>query len=171
MRRVLLKLFRNLLLACALAAVVAPSSACGTEAASSDALYVVDGYYPDHDPNADLARAKEQAAAHGKKILIVVGGDWCIWCEILDRFLARDEEAHAAFSEAFVILKVNMSQENQNREFLSQYRTPLGYPDFLILNANGEFLGAQNTDVLEQGPTYSSARMIAFAEHWRSQRR
>ena len=131
------------------------------------ALYVNDGYYPRANPYQDLERAIERATAENKRILIVVGGDWCVWCEILDRFLARDTEARAAFTTSFVMLKVNMSSQNRNVAFLSGFPDSIGYPDFFILESNGAYAGRQQTDALEANRDYDRDRMLAFARRWR----
>lgn len=134
--------------------------------AEPSALYVNDSYDPRANPYRDLERAIERATAENKRILIVVGGDWCVWCEILDRFLARDAEARAAFEASFVVLKVNMSSQNENVAFLSGFPESVGYPDFFILESNGAYLGRQDTGVLEANRDYDRARMIAFARRW-----
>lgn len=137
--------------------------------AQTTTLYVNDSYDPRANPYRDLERAIARATAENKRILIVVGGDWCVWCEILDRFLARDAQARAAFEASFVVLKVNMSSQNENVAFLSGFPESVGYPDFFILDGNGAYLGRQQTDALEANRDYDSGRMQAFARRWRRQ--
>jgi hypothetical protein len=64
----------------------------------SPALYVNDSYDPRANPYRDLERAIERASAENKRILIVVGGDWCVWCEILDAFRDYDRARMLAFA-------------------------------------------------------------------------
>jgi thioredoxin-related protein len=158
-------MFRALAVLVALLAV-APAAAAQTPAALR-ALYVNDGYDPGANPYRDLERAVERASAQNKRILIVVGGDWCVWCEILDRFLVNNADVHAVFAQSFVMLKVNMSGENQNAAFLSGFPRSAGYPDFFVLDSNGAYLVQQRTDVLEAGRDYDRAAMIEFARAWR----
>lgn len=134
--------------------------------ADTNALYINTRYDWRANPYRDLERAIEQASAQNKRILVVVGGNWCGWCEVLDRFLARDAEAHAAFERSFVVLKVNMSPQNENAAFLSGFPESRGYPDFFILESNGAYLGRQRTDALEAERDYDRTRMVAFAERW-----
>lgn len=129
-------------------------------------LYVNDGYDPRANPYRDLERAMTRAAAEDKRVLIIVGGDWCIWCEILDRHLASNADVYAAFERTFVIVKVNLSRVNNNQAFLSGFPPSHGYPDFFIVDSNGAYLGQQRTDVLEDGRGYNRERMLAFAERW-----
>ena len=41
-------------------------------------------------------------AAEGKHVLVDVGGEWCAWCHILDRFFAGDAEARALRDRNYV---------------------------------------------------------------------
>lgn len=154
--------------AIAVAALLAFSPAVHAETApTANALFVNDNYDPRANPYRDLERAIERATAEDKRILIVVGGDWCVWCEILDRFIARDAEAREAFQASFVVLKVNMSSQNRNVAFLSGFPDSVGYPDFFILESNGAYAGRQQTDALEANRDYDHSRMLAFARRWR----
>ncbi len=155
------------LVICAIFCAVAVEAHAQPTAPTTTSLYVNEGYDPEAQPEADLARAVQRATAEGKRILVVVGGDWCVWCHILDRFLASDHEVGAAFAASFIILKVNWSPENENAAFLRRFPESTGYPDFFILDAQGGFMAHQRTDVLERDRSYDRARMIAFARRWR----
>ena len=150
----------------ALAIAVAMLAFAPVSLAETSALYINASYDWRANPYRDLERAIEQASAQNKRILLVVGGNWCGWCEVLDRFLSRDAAARAAFERSFVVLKVNMSPQNENAAFLSGFPQSRGYPDFFILESNGAYLGRQRTDLLEGERDYDSARMVAFAERW-----
>ena len=130
-------------------------------------LYVIQGYDAARDPAADLRFAIQRAQQNNTRILLVVGGDWCAWCDILDLYIHRTARVREEFGHSFVILKVNMSQANQNEAFLSRYPPSAGYPNFFILDSDGAYLGQQNTGELEQGNGYNAERMIAFARRWR----
>jgi thiol:disulfide interchange protein len=151
-------------------ALLAALMLCAPPAAAdeTDALYLVDHYDARRDPSADLISAERAAGAQHKRILLEVGGNWCSWCMLLDRFIAGDAQVRTELARTFVILKVNFSEENQNRAFLSHYRESPGYPDFIILDAQGGLLGAQDTGALERGPSYNRDKLIAFARRWRT---
>jgi thiol:disulfide interchange protein len=142
----------------------APSAAAQTPASP---LYVNEGYDWRANPYQDLERAIARASAENKRILIVVGGDWCVLCEVLDLHLARNADVRAAFEQSFVLVKVNWSRQNENTAFLSGFPPSAGYPDFFILDANGAYLGHQPTEALENGRGYDHVRMLAFATRWR----
>lgn len=130
-------------------------------------LYVIQEYDAARDPASDLRYAIARAQQNNVRILVVVGGDWCAWCHILDDYIARAANVRDEFGQSFVILKVNMNQANDNAAFLSRFPPSEGYPDFFILESDGSYLGRQNTGELEQGNGYNAARMIAFARRWR----
>jgi thioredoxin-related protein len=131
--------------------------------------YVVDRYDPSRDARADLAGAVARASAEHKRILIIVGGDWCAWCRVLEDFIQAHDDVRAELAAAFVILKVNYDLDHPNTAFLSAYPPSRGYPDFFILDSNGAFLAQQGTGEFEQGRGrgYNSERLIAFARRWR----
>jgi len=157
---------RRLLLA-TIAAAVLFSPAWGATDQPFVRTYLVDHYSPTRDPERDLAAALQMAQAQGKNVLLVGGGDWCVWCEILDRFIAAHADVRAAMTDSFVIVKVNTSRENENEAFLSRYPTPRGYPDLIVIGPSGAYLGSQDSEELEQGLSYNSSRTIAFARRWR----
>ena len=126
-------------------------------------------YDPKRDPEKDLAMAEAAAAQGHKRILMEVGGDWCIWCKRLDEFFAENGEVRAARDANFVLLKVNMSPQNENYAFLHRYPEIPGYPFIFALDANGKVLGIENTDDLENGSTgYDAGRVKKFLSTWQA---
>ncbi len=135
--------------------------------AVDDGLYVHEGYDARRDPREDLRVAIARAQESHKRILLEVGGNWCVWCHILDRYLTVNRDVRTVFRETFVVVKVHWSRDQRNEAFLRNYPQSSGYPDFIILDSDGRFLGTQDTSQLEEGRGYSNARMIAFAQRWR----
>ena len=121
---------------------------------------------PKRDPAADLAAALARAKAEGKRVIVDVGGEWCVWCHILDRFFASRPDLDALRAARFVWLKVNFSKENENRAFLARWPKVAGYPHLFVLDADGKLLHSQDTGALEEGKSYSVAKMRAFLERW-----
>ncbi|WP_058186074.1 thioredoxin family protein [Terracidiphilus gabretensis] len=115
------------------------------------------------DPAQDLEKAKADAAKARKRILVEVGGTWCSWCTLMDRFYAEHPAVRQQRDDNFVLLKVNMSAKNENATFLGQYPKIPGYPWIFILDADGKLVTSKNTDDLE-GPanTYSDKRFSDF---------
>ncbi len=132
----------------------------------ADSIYVVGVYDPARDPANDLVTAIERATAEGKRILIQVGGEWCVWCHILDDFIRSEKDILSELGEKFVILKVNFDNVNRNEIFLSKYPDISGYPHIHVLESDGSFLHSQQTDQLETGRSYSRSAIMGFLQKW-----
>ena len=164
----LTRLFAIVCLAASLLACAALSKVSTTPAPVAT-VADTGGYNPSSDPAAELQQTIRMAQQENKRILIQVGGEWCVWCHIMDRFydshpdLLKLREAH------YILLKVNYSQENGNQAFLSQYPTIPGFPHIFILESDGTLLHSQNTSELEEGETYNLGRFTAFLERWAKQ--
>ncbi|MGH8852126.1 MAG: thioredoxin family protein [Casimicrobiaceae bacterium] len=121
---------------------------------------------PARDAARDLAAAQAQASMQGKRVIVDVGGEWCVWCHIMDRFLAFDPELRRLRDRSYVWVKVNYSQENPNTALLSRFPPVAGYPHLFVLDAGGKLLHSQDTSELEEGRGYSRERFRAFLLRW-----
>jgi hypothetical protein len=127
------------------------------------------GYDPTANAFEQLAAAVATAEREDKLVLLVSGGDWCIWCHHLYAFLERETDLDAALHEVFVVEKVYVGDENRNREFFARLPEAAGAPHFWVLSSTGEVLASQNTVALEDGDkSYDPAAFAAFIERWRS---
>jgi thiol:disulfide interchange protein len=131
----------------------------------SNSTYIApDKYDPKRDPEKDLAAAEAEAKTSNRNIIVIVGGDWCSWCHIMDDFFHEHPDATALREKNYVLMKLNMSQENPNRAFLSRFPRIHGYPHIFILDAVGKLVQSQPTNVLEDGRTYNVKRFKKFLE-------
>jgi thiol:disulfide interchange protein len=124
------------------------------------------GYDIRADPAKDLAALVKDTQQDGRRILLVVGGEWCGWCHTLERYLKENADIGAMWKRDFATLKVNYSAENKNEAFLKQYPRIPGYPHIYVLDKDGKFLHSQGTAALEQGPSYSADKMREFLARW-----
>lgn len=139
-------------------------------AASAPQNGLADGYDARRDPDKDLAAAGAEAKKSGKNIFVEVGGEWCSWCHILDRFFQEHPSLEALRDRNYVSMKVNMSQENPNRAFLSHFPYIHGYPHIFILDAEGNLIRSEPTNVLEDGRSYNAKRFQKFLEQFAAKR-
>ena len=121
---------------------------------------------PSRDPAKDVAAAAAQARAQGKRVLLDVGGEWCVWCRIMDDFIAANADVRAAIDANYVVVKVNWSRENKNEAFLGTLPKIAGYPHLFVLDGDGKLVHSQDTDVLELGRSYDKAKFLAFLKKW-----
>ncbi len=121
---------------------------------------------PLRDPAKDVKEAVEEAKKSGRRIILDVGGDWCIWCHRLDAFIESNDEIKTFLNNNFIVVKVNFSKENKNEKFLSKYPEIPGYPHYFVLEKDGKLLHTQNTGELEQDKGYGKEKMMAFLKKW-----
>jgi thioredoxin-related protein len=121
---------------------------------------------PNRNPEADLKVAVEYADSTGKRIILDVGGEWCIWCHRIDAFIENNKEIKSLIEKNFIVLKINYSKENKNENFLSKYPDVQGYPHFFVLDKKGKLLHSQNTGELEKDKDYDAEKFITFLKKW-----
>ena len=124
------------------------------------------GYDEQRDPAKDLAAATIRAQQEDKQVLLLVGGEWCSWCQEMNRFLDREPELAHQFNRTFVVVKVNVSKENKNAPFLKAYPEYLGVPHFYVLDAKGRLLESFNTGLLEKGKSYDGEKLGKFIAYF-----
>ena len=124
------------------------------------------GYDPARDPFADGNAALQLARDTQRQVLIEVGGNWCSWCHVLDRFLNEHPVLRTRLHRTFVLLKVNVDEANGNTEFLSVFPRPLGYPHMYITDTDGTILFSQDTAEFLQDGKYSEQRFRTFLNRW-----
>jgi len=125
-------------------------------------------YDANRNPNADGRAALKLAKDTQRKVLIEVGGDWCSWCHILDRFIRDHPDVESRLHETFVLLKVNVSDVNDNAEFMASLPPAMGYPHMYVTNSNGDVLHSQDTAEFLVNKKYSEVRFMAFLDRWQS---
>jgi thioredoxin-related protein len=128
--------------------------------------YVREKFDPTRNPFDDLQAAIKKAQAENKRIILDVGGEWCIWCHRIDKFLHTNKTIDEFLNKHYIVVKVNYSKENKNEKFLSRYPKINGYPHFFVLDSDGTFLHSQNTGLLEEGKSYSEKKVMEFLRKW-----
>lgn len=118
------------------------------------------------DTKADFQAALARASKDGKNVLMDVGGEWCGWCHRMDRFITEHEELRALLEKNYVLVKVNLSEENKNEAFLKQYPAIDGYPHIFVFDASGKLLISKSTGDLEEGKSYNLARFVEFLKQY-----
>lgn len=124
------------------------------------------GFDESRDPFSDGAAAIDLASQTNRRILIDLGGDWCVWCHKMDAFFDANPDLKQRLHQTFVLLKVNVSDDNPNSEFLKSFPKPLGYPHMYVSDKNGSVLWSQDTaDFLKDGQ-YNREAFMAFFDRW-----
>jgi len=155
---------RRLLAICAAWALTGPA------VAAEPSSPLPTDFDPARDPARDLEVAQRIAHAAGRRVLVEVGGEWCSWCHILDRFFEANPDLRRYRDANYVWLKVNWSPENTNQAFLRRYPPIPGYPHFFVLDGNGRLAHSQASSELEAKKSYDAAAMYAFLVKWAPRR-
>jgi thioredoxin-related protein len=121
---------------------------------------------PNRDAAKDMTDAIVEAKRTNKRILLDVGGDWCIWCHKLDSFFRENQDINEFLHENFIVVKINYSKENKNEAVLSQYPKVAGYPHLFVLDSDGKLLHSQNTGDLESGDHHDREKVFSFLKTW-----
>jgi thiol:disulfide interchange protein len=128
---------------------------------------LVNIYDPSRNPAEDLKQAILIAQSQKKRIMLELGGDWCIWCKYMDEFYAAHRDLLQLRADNYILVKVNVSDQNMNEGFLSQFPAAAGYPHIYILDSDGTFLHSQDTVELEDGgQSYVLEVFMAFLQKW-----
>ena len=117
---------------------------------------------PFNDGRDALALAKKT----NRLVLIEVGGDWCVWCHVLSKFIMDNKDVYDTLYNNYVVLKVSVDDENDNKEFLSGLPKTNGYPHLFITKNDGTVIHSTDTTRLVVDGKYVRERIMAFLEYW-----
>ncbi len=95
------------------------------------------GYDASRDAAADIDRALATATASGRRVLLIVGGDWCRDCRELDAMFAADAGLAALRDRHYVTVKVFVGSENRNERVLARYPKIAWVPTLIDLAHDG----------------------------------
>ena len=114
---------------------------------------------------ASLAKANQEH----KRLLVVLGGDWCQWCLALDDLMRRDEQLRSFVAAHFVVLKLDSAKAKALDESWGR-PTHQGVPVLIFIGPAGELRHVQETGSLElwHGRIlgHDPARVLGVLEQW-----
>jgi thiol:disulfide interchange protein len=131
-----------------------------------------DIYNTQADAKQDIAQALHNARAQQKRVLLMMGANWCIWCRRLHATMESDAAVARILKEKFIVVNVDVNQRDgrkRNLDVNARYGDPirLGLPVLLVLDAEGHLLVTQETGVLEDGKdAHDPAKVLAFLRKW-----
>ncbi len=125
-------------------------------------------YDEQRDPFEDANAALNLARATNRNVLIEIGGNWCLWCHKMDAFLLKNPKVYQALHSKYVLLKINVSDSNENDAFMKALPPVLGYPHIYVSAANGKMLLSKDTAELQDNNGYSKDYWLTFLNEWQS---
>ncbi|MBI5020357.1 MAG: thioredoxin family protein [Ignavibacteriales bacterium] len=126
----------------------------------------VEIFDPARDAAADIRTAIIEATRSDRRIILDVGGNWCIWCKRLDTLFMKNKDLTEFMLKNYVVVKINFSKENENEKVLSQYPEIKGYPHIFVLEKDGKLIHSQNTGDLESGKGHNKEKVFEFLKKW-----
>jgi thioredoxin-related protein len=129
------------------------------------------GYDKTRNPTADLAAAIPRAQRENKRILLEVGGEWCVYCRLLNKVIHEDERLVKRLDDGFIVIKVNFSDDMKNEAFLARYPPIPSYPHLFVLETDGTFLLSETPDSFMDKDRYVADKILAFLEQWAPKKR
>ncbi len=154
---------------CLSLASIPPALAAADTASPTYAGNFAAKFDPKRDAAKDLADAVAKAKAEHKHVIVDVGGEWCVWCLRMDKFMQGNAQIMEAVNAHFVWVKINYSDENNNKDVLAQFPKIKGYPHLFVLDQNGSVLQSQSTGAFEQEKSYNADTIIHFLREWAPQ--
>ncbi|WP_248289538.1 thioredoxin family protein [Thalassotalea sp. Y01] len=123
-------------------------------------------YDPKRDPFQDAKDAIKLANESERNVLIEIGGDWCTWCHKIDAFLAANPDIYKQLHDTFVLLKINVSDVNENADFMAGFPKVLGYPHMYVSTGQGKVILSKDTaEFLDNsGVAYSREAWLEFID-------
>jgi thiol:disulfide interchange protein len=112
----------------------------------------------------------QRAQREHKQLLVILGGNWCQWCLVLDELLHEDEELRDYLSANFVVLKLDSASA---KELDEQWGHPTrhGVPVLIFVDAKGSVTHIQETESLEMWHgrilAHDRRRVLGVLERWR----
>lgn len=124
-------------------------------------------YDESRDPFVDARDAIRLAASTNRNILIEIGGNWCVWCQKMDIFLEKNPDVYQTLHSKYVLLKINVSDTNDNAAFMKSLPPVLGYPHMYVSTGHGKMLLSKDTgEFLDKDGEHSRKAWLSFLDKW-----
>ena len=118
------------------------------------------------DARKDIAAAVERAGKENKRVLLVIGGNWCGWCYKLHDLFKDNKEVRDVLRAEYEVVNV----DDKKRDVIGEYKvTPQGFPYLAVLDAKNQLVTQQETGSLEEGPKHDLKKVIGFLEKWKAE--
>lgn len=124
------------------------------------------------DAQAQIDTAVAQAHADGKRVLLMFGANWCVWCRRLAWVMENEPRVSAALAEGWHVVHVDTGTAGSgtNASVVARYGNPVqhGLPCLVVLDGEGTLVHTQETGALESGDHHDPERVLAFLNRFRS---
>ncbi len=124
-------------------------------------------YNPQANALHEVALRVAQARAEHKRVLLQIGGNWCVMCFRLNALLQTDTALKKQLQN-YVVYHVNYSPQNKNLPLLNKLGGPqrYGFPVLVVLDEDGKALFTQSSGGLQRGNGYDAGKVSLFLTEW-----
>ena len=121
------------------------------------------GYDESADARAGIEQARVQAAAAGKRVLVVFGANWCGDCRVLDLSM-KQGRLKELIEAKFLVVKVDVGRFDRNVDLAQRYGVPLkkGIPTVAVLAADGAASFVTSGGELADARAMGEDALVAF---------
>jgi len=129
-------------------------------------------YPSDADAKKEIDEALKLAITDKKRVLLVLGGNWCYDCHVLDRAL-HTGAAGKVVKESFLIVHVILVKPDKNLDLVKKYKTTLdkGVPVVVVLRGDGSLLYGSSAGEFEAARRMMKKDLVAFLNRWSVKRK
>jgi hypothetical protein len=120
---------------------------------------------PKADATADIEAAFLVARARDRRVLAVLGGNWCHDSRALARYL-DDPAVKRIIDSHYVVVFVDVGRRDRNLDIAKRFEAPdlTGTPTLLVLNAPGRLMNAPSTSDWTSADSRSAAELAKYLE-------
>lgn len=120
-----------------------------------------------------IQAALKEAEASGRRVLLMLGANWCPWCHRLDAVLRSDAELQPRWERDYVLVRIDVDWKAvapRNPGILARYRRApqRGIPVLTLLDAKGNILAHPDISRWEaaESKSYDIAKLRRFLAEW-----
>jgi thiol:disulfide interchange protein len=124
----------------------------------------VDRYDAKRDAATDIAEAVAAARGAHRRVLVIVGGDWCKDCRDLDALLDAHPDLALLRDARYLPVKVYVGTDNRNDAALARFPRLQWVPTLFELDDDGNVARSAPSTQFHDGGSLSPDRVREFLE-------
>ena len=125
-------------------------------------------YDPAADAIASVDTAVAKAKRDNKRVLVMYGGNWCVWCHKLHGLFRKDATIRKLLRDEYELVLVDTKAKGYG-DLTKRWKSSVsGYPFLVVVDGNGHCVQNQETASLEDGPKHSPDKVRKFLDKHRA---
>ena len=104
-----------------------------------------------HEAAHRIEKAVETATKENKRILLIFGARWCVWCRALHHLITTNTDVMEVLDKYYEVVSIDVGHKDKNMDINEKYGNPIenGLPVMVVLDEKGNHLTTQETGSLE----------------------